>query len=320
MRPPDAPQPPRSPAVDALRGAAVVAMVIYHAAWDLSHLQLIETDVARSTAWSLFARAIAASFLLLVGFGLVLAHGAGLRRAAFVRRLVLLAAAALAVTAATAFVFPDRYVFFGILHNIALSSLLAVPFLRAPIGAVILGAIAFAALPALVALPVFDEGPLVMLGLGIRLPDTNDYVPVFPWTGFVLGGVALARAAGPRLARPASRLTGRVQRGLAVVGRHSLAIYLLHQPILFGGLSALVSVVGPNPAAVAAPYLRSCQASCRAAGSDEARCRTSCSCTVEAWRRDGVWDRLTRSDPGPADLARAAELARNCRAVREGST
>ena len=127
----------RIPALDLARGAALAAMVIYHAAWDLSFLGLIETDIRDHTGWILFARAIAASFLVLVGIGLVLAHASGAdapgwNRAASFKRLGMITGAALLVTAGTYAAMPDNFIFFGILHAIAVSSVLALPFLRLP--------------------------------------------------------------------------------------------------------------------------------------------------------------------------------------------
>src|SRR4029079_12219855 len=116
--------------VDIARGVAVAAMAVYHFSWDLSALDFIETNVIEEPGWRLFARSIAGSFLILVGVGLTLAHGRGLRLEAFLRRLAKIAAAALLITVATYFVFPQSYIFFGILHCIALCSVLALPFLR----------------------------------------------------------------------------------------------------------------------------------------------------------------------------------------------
>ena len=107
-------------------------MIVYHFSWDLSFLQLIATNILQVPAWRWFARGIAGSFLILAGFGLTLAHARGFRRAPFLRRLMKVGGAALAVTLVTYFAFPESYIFFGILHCIAVSSVLALPFLRLP--------------------------------------------------------------------------------------------------------------------------------------------------------------------------------------------
>ena len=68
----------RLAAIDAVRGAAIAAMVVYHTAFDLSVRRLIPVDVTSNPGWVVFARLIAGTFLALVGVGLVLATRRGL--------------------------------------------------------------------------------------------------------------------------------------------------------------------------------------------------------------------------------------------------
>src|SRR5918993_2693122 len=98
--------------IDAARGTAIVAMIAYHFAWDLSYLRLIATPVAIHPVWRWYAHVIAGSFLFLVGVGLALAHGRGFRAHAFVRRLAIIGGAGLALTIATYFALPQAYIFF----------------------------------------------------------------------------------------------------------------------------------------------------------------------------------------------------------------
>src|SRR5688500_15422712 len=91
----------RLPLLDAARGAAVAAMIVYHFAWDLSVFRFISADVGADAGWVAFARAIAASFLFVSGVSLALADRGGLRPARFLRRLLVIALAAGAVTLAT---------------------------------------------------------------------------------------------------------------------------------------------------------------------------------------------------------------------------
>src|SRR5688572_15752760 len=126
-------RPARLPAIDAARGVAIVAMVVYHFAWDLGFFGFISADVGGDLGWRIFARSIAGSFLALVGVSLVLATRNGLNRGRFLRRLGVIAAAAAAITLVTRIVFPETYIFFGILHAIAVSSVLGLAFVRAPI-------------------------------------------------------------------------------------------------------------------------------------------------------------------------------------------
>jgi uncharacterized membrane protein len=301
--------------LDIARGVALAAMVIYHAAWDLSFLNLITTEVVTDPAWRWFARTIAGSFLFLSGIALVLAHRNGVRREAFLRRLAKIAGAALAVTVVTFVVFPDSYIFFGILHAIAASSVIALPFLRVPYWLTLLVAGLFMAAPWLLTSPALDAPWLDWLGLGQAVPRTNDYIPIFPWTGLVLAGVAAARSPliKPRLLPPsASGASGVMTRWLAIAGRWSLPIYLVHQPILFGAFSALLAVTGPNPQAEARPFLRECQAGCLRANDNESVCRRTCQCMVESMRREGLWTDILADRLKPEDQTRVSRMAQQC--------
>ena len=96
-------------------------------------------------------------------------------------------------------------------------------------------------------LPAFDAGPLLWTGLGAVPVASVDYVPVFPWLCPVLVGVALGRVAVQRglWARVAAVTVpkGSLFDWLALPGRHSLLVYLVHQPVLMGILYAVTMAV-----------------------------------------------------------------------------
>src|SRR5882724_7861972 len=120
----DQPAAARLPLLDAARGFAVVAMVIYHFCWDLRYFGYIASDVEGALRWRIFAHSTAGAFLLIVGISLVLSTRRGFNAQKFLRRLGVLVAAALAITLVTYLLFPDSYIFFGVLHHIALASVL----------------------------------------------------------------------------------------------------------------------------------------------------------------------------------------------------
>ena len=303
----------RVASVDVARGVAVVAMAIYHGAWDLSEVRLIATEVIVEPGWRAFARMVASSFLTLVGIGLVLGHPDGIRWRAFGRRLLTVAGAALVVTIATMVAFPDSFIFFGILHAIALASVLALPLIGRPAPLAALAAALVFAAPLVLVQPIFDAPILAFLGLGTRIPNTNDWVPVFPWAGFVFAGVAAAKLAQPMLARLGSaHPMPAPARALAWLGRHSLVIYLLHQPLLFGAAYGLVALAGPNPEAVTAPFRRSCAASCRETGAPEAICRQTCDCTVAGLKAAPVWPSVQKGRLRPDEQMQVGDIARAC--------
>jgi uncharacterized membrane protein len=306
--------PRRWDAIDVARGVAIVAMVIYHASWDLSFFRMIATDTMSDPGWKWFARSIAGSFLVLVGIGLVLGHGAGLRRGPFLRRLAKIAGAALLITAATLVTFPDAYIFFGILHCIALGSVLALPFLRAPWPVTVLAALAVFAAPRILTSPALDHPALGWLGLGSADPITNDYVPIFPWFALILLGLLAGRALlrrGDALAR--WRATNRLTHTLVHAGRWSLPIYLLHQPILLALFYGLLQITGPNPAAEAAPFIRQCTAGCISGDRDQALCAAVCRCTAERLQpKKSLWRDVMHNQVAPEDRSRVNETAQQC--------
>lgn len=229
---------PRLIGLDLARALALVGMAVYHFTVDLEMFGVVAPGTTVSGLWFWFARLIAGSFLFLAGFSLFLAHGGGIRWPAFLHRLAVIAAAAALISAATFYAMPDAYVFFGILHSIALCSVIGLLFLRAPLPLTLLAAGFALAAPRYLRSAVFDAPVLAWIGLSTTIPRSIDFEPVFPWLAPLLFGIASARWAsgsGPvaRFARPAP---AKWLRALAWPGRHSLAIYLIHQPVLFGSL------------------------------------------------------------------------------------
>jgi uncharacterized membrane protein len=300
--------------IDIARGLAVVAMVIYHFSWDLSFLQLTAVNVVQDPGWRWFAKLIAGSFLVLTGIGLSLAHSAGFRRLAFLKRLAKIAGAAALITVATYIAFPQSFIFFGILHCIALSSLLALPVLRMRTWIVILAAAGCFVVPFAATAPALDAPWLDWLGLGSDVPVTNDYVPVFPWFGLVLIGIVVARLGTLRqLDRLAHWRAGtRPNRWLIWLGRHSLPIYLIHQPVLLAVLFGVLQLTGPSPAAQERPFVMQCEADCGSRGTDLNVCRATCGCVVQSLRKDGLWDRVMQNQVDDDARLRISRLAQSC--------
>jgi uncharacterized membrane protein len=302
-------------AIDVARGVAICAMVIYHFSWDLSFLKLIETNILQIPAWRWFARSIAGSFLMLAGLGLSLAHVQGFHRGPFLKRLIKVAGAAFAITVVSFLAFPDSYIFFGILHCIAASSLLALPFLRLH-SALTFGVAVFVLVaPWIFTSPALDAPWLDWLGLGSAEPVTNDYVPIFPWFGFVLIGLAAGKALLPhREALSLARWRGgdAISKGLKWAGRKSLPIYLVHQLVLLAILYGVLQLTGPNPMAEARPFMAECEASCMQQNGQPALCRSTCSCIVENLRQTDLWQKILGNDVGAEDQIQVSRAAQQC--------
>ena len=224
--------------VDLARSLALLGMIVFHATRDLEFFAILPPGTTLNGGWAILARLVAGSFMFLAGVSLVLAHGDGLRSAAFLRRLAVIAAAAAVVTLATLTAFPGRFVYFGILHAVAAGSLLCLPFVRAlPASAALAAAAGILTLHASGAAP-FETPLLGWTGLSATVRPSLDLIPLVPWLAPMLLGVFTAR-----LWRPRPELShGPLLTALAWPGRHSLAVYLVHQPLILGLIWLLLNL------------------------------------------------------------------------------
>ena len=136
------------------------------------------------------------------------------------------------VSAASYAMFPRSYIWFGVLHAIAVSLVVARPWVDRPLAAAAVGAALVAAGLAL-SHPAFDNRALGWLGFMTTKPVTADYVPLFPWTGVLLIGIAVGHWLLRARFAPLAPLR-HAPAALRWLGRHSLIIYLVHQPLLIG--------------------------------------------------------------------------------------
>lgn len=233
-------KPPRIALIDMARGIALIAMAVFHFNFDLELSGLEKPGYISQPHWINFARVIAASFLVLVGFSLALSHKSGIRWRGFWIRFAKVTIAALIITIATYFTTPDMFIFFGILHEIALASLLGLLFLRLPWGIVGITALFVLFARDHLRTELLDAPIWWWSGLSQVIPRSSDYVPIFPWFGWVLAGICAAKLSEKqnwlsRLAKiqvveplPAARIANFLQ----LLGRNSLLFYLAHQPIM----------------------------------------------------------------------------------------
>ena len=223
---------PRLIPLDVARTLALVAMVIFHFTFDLALFGHIPSETMLQPFWHYFPRMIAGSFLFLAGVSLWLAHGQGVRWPAVWRRLAKIGGAALLVTVASVWFVPGGTIWFGILHAIAVMSLLGLLALRLPWPVTLAVAATIFAAAWGPRSPTFDPLWLVWTGLAETRPNMGDYTPLVPWAAPALAGIAFAK--GFRVDRWARMTPVRMVDWLTFPGRHSLVIYLVHQPILIG--------------------------------------------------------------------------------------
>lgn len=211
----------RRPLLDIFRGIAVLWMIIFHSAYDLRLFDWPTIPPDWNWFWWTFPRVIVASFLAVMGASWVQARKKEKDLRPFKIRLLKLSAAAVAVSVATYLLFPERWVYFGTLHCIAVSSVCLFAFEKK-----------WSQYLALIFI-ILSE----ILGLRppwIDLPHPSmDYIPLFPWLGFAILGMLLSEKIA-EVSLP--KFFTRASRPIIWLGRHSLKIYLLHQPLIFGAL------------------------------------------------------------------------------------
>ena len=247
---------PRIDIVDAARGVAIAMMIAYHFCFDLTYFGWARWAMLDDPGWVAWRTTIVTSFLLLVGVSLALREareGAGEqampdRRAAtlaFAARWAQIAGAALLVTAGSVLLFPATFIYFGVLHFVAVALWICRRAPRIGVWAIVLGVVAIA-LGFLIHTPAFDPRVFNWIGFAAQKPITEDYVPLFPWLGAVLIGCGL----GALWVRRQCHISAIVSKAweamprsprtlLAASGRWSLTIYLVHQPLLMGAMSLL---------------------------------------------------------------------------------
>ena len=214
----------------------------------------------------------------------------------------MVAAAAGLITAATLYAMPNRFIFFGILHCIAVSSVIGLAFMRLPALLTAVIGLAFLFAAPYLASPFFNQPALLWLGLSTAPVHSNDYVPLFPWFGAVLLGIAVAKAAKGLgffvWLASAYRGENPIDLPFAFAGRHSLVVYLIHQPILIG-LVYLASLIIPAPAAdPVASITYNCTRTC-AQDNPENFCRRFCDCTVNELIKADLLDAVEASAEAP---------------------
>lgn len=233
--------------VDFLRGLAVILMIAYHFIFDLSFFQIYSLNLFHGLLWY-FPRIIAGIFILLVGISLYLSYsraeilGVYSRNGDFffkyLKRGVWIFSLGLVITMATWIFIREEFIIFGILHFIGLAIMLAFPLLkynqRYKYLNLFLGLL-FVAAGFYINSFTFNFNWLLWLGFIPQNLVTVDYFPLFPW----LGAVALGIFAGSILYKNYHRqfqltdLSSHLPvRLFTFLGKHSLIIYFIHQPIL----------------------------------------------------------------------------------------
>lgn len=228
--------------IDFIRGIAIILMIVFHFIYDLNHFSVIYYKLWIGP-FAYAASFIASVFVILVGISLTISYNKRKTtydlkdiRIQFMKRGLKLFSLGLIITLISFIIIPERFVIFGILHCIGISILLAIPFLSYIRLNLLIGSILII-LGLYLRLFTFDFSFLLPFGFLPPNYFTIDYFPLLPWFGVVLVGIAFGHIfypEGKRRYHLSDRLSLGFPEKICFVGRHSLPIYFLHQPILVG--------------------------------------------------------------------------------------
>jgi Predicted membrane protein len=247
--------------LDALRGFSVILMVVYHFLFDLDYF-----NIRPMPGWlwpqQLYGFPITFLFIFIAGISLALSasktRNSKMLTQKMMKRGIFIFAIGLLITTAT-WIYPhDGAILFGVLHLIGMSTILAIPFLIGGTKDKMIENEAHISgkqktknllliwIPLTVGIIVIAfskvvekiSGPIWMVPLGIHPYGfyALDYEPLFPWFGVVLIGIAVGFWIYPKGERRFSlnQIEPKWLKGLSWIGRHSLEIYLVHQPVILG--------------------------------------------------------------------------------------
>lgn len=225
--------------IDSLRGIAIILMVVSNFVTDVAYFGVFEVN-AYSGFWLYFARLVVSMFILLAGISLTLSYSRirnkkpGEIHKKYLLRGSKIFGLGLVITAVTWVFIRHDFVLFGILHLIGFSIIAGHFLLRKRCLNLFLG-VSFILAGILLQAMNFNFAWLVWLGLRPENYYTVDYVPVLPWFGLFLIGMFLGSTlypAGKRRFGLRDFSESPLSISLRFLGRNSLKIYFIHQPIL----------------------------------------------------------------------------------------
>ena len=243
---------PRYALLDELRGLALISMIGYHAMWDLVYMFGLDAPWYGGLAGLLWQQITCCVFVLLSGFCLVLGHHP-------VRRVLIVFGGGALVTLVTLIAMPQDLVLFGVLTFLGSAMILtglARPLLeKLPAWAGLAGSVLLFVVTrqansgflgfggwVIAWLPGTLYRNLLTAFLGFPAPGffSTDYFSLIPWLFLFWAGYFLQKLAGRERMEPLRRS---VCPPLGWLGRHSLLLYLLHQPVIYGVLMLLMALL-----------------------------------------------------------------------------
>ncbi len=212
-------------------------MVLFHFGYDLALFGYTSYRTTVDMEWITFRAVILSMFLLSVGMSAYLAYADTIDWKKLLKRSLILSLISVLISLGSYFIFPDQWIYFGVIHFITVATLTSLAFVRMPVFALFLGIAVIISYSA----GYFRFDPILTYSVEhFHIPEhTVDVVSFTPWFGVVLIGIYLMHKENFGLCIQSNRVTGKI----SFLGRHSLAIYLVHQPVLFA-LFYMIKFIG----------------------------------------------------------------------------
>jgi len=233
--------------LDLLRGFAISVMILFHFLWDLDYFGIVRLNKAMYNSNVIFQ----ALFLVLVGITLAVKSNKHQENPSetykqIMRHGLLIFSLGMVITAVTLIVMPERPVLFGILHCIGLSIILCAVFLRFKTYNIIFAGVIITA-GFIIGHYHVTHPTIIHLMFGLHQTNvwryTIDYFPLLPWFGVTLLGVGIGNILykdNKRRFKMPDLTNYKPITMVSWLGKHSLAIYLFHQPIIAGALTLFI--------------------------------------------------------------------------------
>lgn len=234
--------------IDMLRGIAIIMMITFHLLFNLNYFSFITIDVFQGI-WGIFGKATFILFLFLVGVSLSLSASRRKMNNTFsfsinLKRGLKIFIWGMIITLISYIFIPEAYIKFGILHLIGTAVIISYPFLRFRLLNIVVGTV-------IIAIGIylqqyrFETPYFFWLGITPYNFTALDHFPLFPYWGIILIGLGTGNRVYKNFVRnfPFFDIEkNNIFHIITFLGRHSLLIYLIHQPILIGFLLLLKKV------------------------------------------------------------------------------
>lgn len=240
--------------LDNIRGICLISMILYHVIWDLVYIFGLDIPWHKSEIAFIWQQSICWTFIMLSGFCWSFSRHN-------LKRGLLVLGCSVVISLVTLIFMPDSKILFGVLSLIGSAMLLMLPLdklykrVNPFIGLIICfalfmftrningGSLGFLSRK-LIKLPeaLYSNTLTAYLGFPFKGFSSTDYFPILPWiflyqTGYFLHQIFVKR-------NWLEKIPNISFNSLEWLGKNSLIVYMIHQPVVYGVLWLVFAVTG----------------------------------------------------------------------------